>query len=83
MGRLRGKASVVTGAAKGIGRATAELFALEGASLVVTDVDEDGLSRLNAELEGAGTPIAAVVGDVSDPGDAQGMIRARSSGSGR
>ncbi len=76
LGRLRGKAAVVTGAAKGIGRATAELFAREGADLVINDVDEDGLSKLSTELEGAGTPVAAVVGDVSDPGDAQGMIRA-------
>ncbi len=76
LGRLRGKAAVVTGAAKGIGRATAELFAREGADLVINDVDEDGLSKLSTELEGAGTPVAAVVGDVSDPGDTQGMIRA-------
>jgi NAD(P)-dependent dehydrogenase (short-subunit alcohol dehydrogenase family) len=43
LGRLRGKSAVVTGAAKGIGRATAELFAREGARLVLADVDEDGL----------------------------------------
>jgi NAD(P)-dependent dehydrogenase (short-subunit alcohol dehydrogenase family) len=39
LGRLRGKAAVVTGAAKGIGKATAELFAREEAPLVITDVD--------------------------------------------
>nr|WP_207956269.1 SDR family NAD(P)-dependent oxidoreductase [Rubrobacter marinus] len=76
LGRLQGKAAVVTGAAKGIGRATAELFAREGASLVVTDVDGDGLSELGAELERAGKPAEAVVGDVSKPEDAQTMIRA-------
>ena len=75
LGRLQGKAAVVTGAAKGIGRATAELFAREGASLVVTDVDGGGLSQLARELEGAGTPVEAVVGDVSKPTDAQTMIR--------
>ena len=74
LGRLRGKN--VTGAAKGTGRATAELFAHEGANLVVTNVDEEGLLGLSAELEDAGTPVAAVVGDVSDPGDARDMIRA-------
>jgi len=45
-GRLRGKSAVITGAAKGIGRATAELFAQEGARLVLTDIDADGLRRL-------------------------------------
>jgi NAD(P)-dependent dehydrogenase (short-subunit alcohol dehydrogenase family) len=44
LGRLRGKSAVVTGSAKGIGHATAEVFAREGARLVITDVDEDGLA---------------------------------------
>src|SRR5918998_76339 len=43
LGRLRGKSAVVTGAAKGIGRATAELFAREGARLVVNDVEGEAL----------------------------------------
>lgn len=76
LGRLRGKAAVVTGAAKGIGRATAGLFAREGASVVVTDVDEEGLSGFVGELEGEGMTVAAVVGDVSVPGDARAMIQA-------
>jgi NAD(P)-dependent dehydrogenase (short-subunit alcohol dehydrogenase family) len=52
LGRLRGKSVVVTGAAKGIGRATAELFAREGALLVLTDVDEAGLGELRERLAG-------------------------------
>ena len=72
LGRLRGKAVVVTGAAKGIGRATAELFAREGARLVVTDVDEAGLSQLRERL--AEAEVEAVVGDVSVVEDARGMI---------
>ena len=72
-GRLRGKAAVVTGAAKGIGRATAELFAREGARLVVTDVDEAGLVSLRERL--AGAEVEAVVGDVSVVEDAGRMIR--------
>jgi NAD(P)-dependent dehydrogenase (short-subunit alcohol dehydrogenase family) len=70
LGRLHGKSAVVTGAAKGIGRATAELFAREGARLVITDVDEDGLTNLQRQLEGT----EIVLGDVSVPGDAQRMI---------
>lgn len=52
LNRLGGKSAVVTGAAKGIGRATAELFAQEGARLVVNDVDEAGLKDLEGRLSG-------------------------------
>ena len=76
---MRGKTAVVTGAAKGIGRATAELFAREGARLVVTDVDEDGLSRVHERLAGS----EAVVCDVSVVEDARRMIDAAVEGFGR
>jgi NAD(P)-dependent dehydrogenase (short-subunit alcohol dehydrogenase family) len=79
--RLRGKTAVVTGAAKGIGRATAELFAREGARLVVTDVDENGLSRLQERM--TGSEVEAVVGDVSVVEDARRMIGAALEGFGR
>src|SRR5215216_7557710 len=74
LGRLRGKATVVTGAAKGIGEATADLFAGEGARLVITDVDEASLSRLRERLAGSGSEVEAVVGDVSVVEDARHMI---------
>jgi NAD(P)-dependent dehydrogenase (short-subunit alcohol dehydrogenase family) len=76
LGRLRGKVAVVTGAAKGIGRATAELFAREGARLIVTDVDDAGLSRLGERLAVSGAEIEPVVGDVSVVEDARRMISA-------
>lgn len=75
-GRLRGKAVVVTGAAKGIGRATAELFAGEGARLVLTDVNEAGLGELRARLADSGIEVETVIGDVSVPKDARRMISA-------
>ena len=73
--RLLGKSALVTGAAKGIGRATAELFAAEGARVVVSDIDREGLDRLCERLEGRGAEVAAVVGDVSRPDDARSMVR--------
>ena len=47
--RLRGKTALLTAAAAGIGRATAQAFAAEGARVIATDVDLDGLAGLEAE----------------------------------
>jgi NAD(P)-dependent dehydrogenase (short-subunit alcohol dehydrogenase family) len=74
LGRLRGKSAVITGAAKGIGRATAEVFAREGARLVLTDVDEDGLAKLQEQLASNEAETEAVVGDISVPEEARRMI---------
>src|SRR5205807_3502256 len=49
-GRLDGKVALVTGAAHGIGRATAGVFAREGARLVLADIDEPALDALREEL---------------------------------
>ncbi|WP_028928044.1 SDR family NAD(P)-dependent oxidoreductase [Pseudonocardia acaciae] len=65
---------VVTGAASGIGRATACLFAARGARVVATDVNSDGLADLEAGLSSAAGAIRIVHGDVSDPADARRMI---------
>ena len=75
-GRLAGKAAVVTGAAAGIGKATATLFAREGASLVVNDIKPEPLRALRNELAAGGARVEAVVGDVSVDADARAMIRA-------
>jgi NAD(P)-dependent dehydrogenase (short-subunit alcohol dehydrogenase family) len=50
MGRLDGKRAVITGAASGIGEATARLFAAEGASVVLADVDDRRGGRLAVEI---------------------------------
>ena len=73
---LLGRSAVITGAANGIGRATAELFAVEGARLVVADVDAERLHELCDTLEARGVEVVAVDGDVSRPEDAKRMIRA-------
>jgi NAD(P)-dependent dehydrogenase (short-subunit alcohol dehydrogenase family) len=75
-GRLLEKSAVVTGAAKGIGRATAELFAAEGARLVLSDVDAEGLQELCGRLKADGAEVEGVVGDVAEPPDARRMIEA-------
>lgn len=74
-GRVEGKSVIVTGAAKGIGRATAELFAREGARLVLNDVDEPGLRQAAASL-GDGVEVVTVVGDVSVEEDARRIVAA-------
>jgi NAD(P)-dependent dehydrogenase (short-subunit alcohol dehydrogenase family) len=73
---LVGKSAVVTGAAKGIGRATAELFAEEGARIVAGDIDGEGLDELQEQLKARGAELVTIVGDVSKPEDARSMIRA-------
>jgi NAD(P)-dependent dehydrogenase (short-subunit alcohol dehydrogenase family) len=67
--RLDGKVVLVTGAASGIGAATALLAAREGATLAAIDVDESGLVDSAASVREAGASVAARVADVAD-GDA-------------
>ncbi len=73
-GRLLGKSAVITGAAAGIGRATAELFAREGARLVLADINADGLSALRDSLSNVADDVAVVTADVSQAEDARRMI---------
>jgi 3(or 17)beta-hydroxysteroid dehydrogenase len=53
MGRLDGKVAIITGAAKGLGEADARLLAREGATVILTDVDEANGARVAAEIGGA------------------------------
>ena len=66
VGRLEGKACLVTGAASGIGAATAARFAREGGQVICVDYDADGLrARVDAIVTAGGTA-QAVTADVSD-----------------
>ncbi|WP_280380134.1 SDR family NAD(P)-dependent oxidoreductase [Nocardia wallacei] len=65
IGRLVGKVALITGATGGIGQATAELFAREGASLVVTDLAQDAVESLAASLQAEGADVLAARLDVS------------------
>ncbi|MBE1534226.1 SDR family NAD(P)-dependent oxidoreductase [Actinomadura algeriensis] len=68
-GRLAGKDALVTGAARGIGRATAARFAAEGAHVVVADIDLDGATRTATELHAAPAHL-----DVSDPSSSDATV---------
>lgn len=83
LGRLHGKSAVVTGAAFGIGRATAELFAREGARLTATDIQGGPLLALADELRQGGAEVETVVGDVSVEEDTRRMIGAAADRFGR
>lgn len=63
-----GRVFVVTGAASGMGRATAHLLADEGASVGVVDRDAEGVARVAEEIEGAGGQAHAVAADVAEAG---------------
>jgi NAD(P)-dependent dehydrogenase (short-subunit alcohol dehydrogenase family) len=63
---LEGKVAVVTGAASGIGRATAELFAGQGAHVVASDIEGEAGAELAEELRAAGGSALFVAADVRD-----------------
>ena len=64
--RLQGKTAIVTGAGAGIGRATAIRFAEEGANLLLSDINDAGMSAVAEEVAALGATVATVAGDISD-----------------
>jgi 3-oxoacyl-[acyl-carrier protein] reductase len=65
MGLLDGKAAIITGSARGIGRATAEVFLSEGAKVLINDIDGEVAEQAAGELEGE---TAVFAGDLTQPG---------------
>jgi NAD(P)-dependent dehydrogenase (short-subunit alcohol dehydrogenase family) len=62
---LRGKVVIITGAAAGIGAATAKLFARRGAGLALLDIDEEGLRKVETECRASGANVLALRCDTS------------------
>ena len=74
MKRLAGKVAVVTGASGGIGECTAELFAREGAALVLTARREDRIKALADKIAAAGGQAVTIPGDVRSLPDVKAVI---------
>ena len=74
MGRLSGKKAIVTGAASGIGRASARIFAREGARVVAVDMAEEGLAATVAMITEAGDIATAVTADAGSEDDVADFI---------
>ena len=72
MGVLDGKAAIVTGSARGIGRATAELLTEHGARVLINDLDEDLAARAASEIGG---DAAVFGGDLTDDGVPEALVQ--------
>ena len=74
MGRLEGKVAIVTGAGRGIGRATALAFAKEGANVVVNDIDIEAAQSVAQEIEALNCKALAIKADVSKSDEVEKMV---------
>ena len=76
--RLDGKVALITGGGSGMGKVAAQLFAIEGAQVVLTDVNDDAGEPTAAEIGEAALYVHA---DVSREADAEAMVQAAVDGS--
>jgi NAD(P)-dependent dehydrogenase (short-subunit alcohol dehydrogenase family) len=83
MNRLGGRIALVTGAGSGLGRATAKLFAAEGAHVYVTDNNGPAAESVVKDIQNAGASAQAITADVTRGQDVTGMFQAVEAAHGR
>lgn len=71
--RFSGQVVLITGAAGAIGSATAERFAVEGATVMLTDRNGEGLAVVESKLRSTGRSVSSIVADLSDEQSVQAM----------
>ncbi len=81
--RLEGKAAVITGAANGIGKEAATLFASEGAAVAAVDLNEEAVRVVVSDIIAAGGTAIPIVADVSKDADVAAMIASAEEAFGR
>ncbi|MDR2109684.1 MAG: glucose 1-dehydrogenase [Spirochaetaceae bacterium] len=72
--KLKGKVAVITGSTSGMGKATAKLFAQEGARVIVTGRNEGRAKKIVGEITSAGNEAAYVLADLGDPAGASKIV---------
>ena len=74
-GRISGKVAIITGAADGIGRATAKLFAKEGAKIVIADINDKNLKAVSDEIEKENGTVSFKKTDVSNEEEVKALVQ--------
>ena len=72
---LENKTAVITGAARGIGKAIAKRFAEEGCNIAFTDLNEENIKATEAELQALGVKVKGYLSNAADFADAENTVK--------